>query len=120
MYEAKQRGGHAYEFFSGDMKARAQERQSLESHLRHAVQRDEFLLYFQPQLDIITQRVTGCEALIRWRRPEHGIVAPDKFMRVAEDTGMVADIGRWVLRARAGRQVIGSPRGCHRSPLQST
>jgi diguanylate cyclase (GGDEF)-like protein len=99
MYEAKQRGGHAYEFFSGDMKARAQERQGLESHLRNAVQRDEFLLYFQPQLDIVTQRVTGCEALIRWRRPEHGIVAPDKFMRVAEDTGMVADIGRWVLRA---------------------
>jgi diguanylate cyclase (GGDEF)-like protein len=100
MYQAKQRGGHTYEFFSGEMKARAQERLSLERQLRHAVEHDQLVLYFQPQVEIVGgQRITGAEALVRWRRPEVGIVTPDKFMSIAEDTGIALDIGKWVLRA---------------------
>jgi diguanylate cyclase (GGDEF)-like protein len=99
MYQAKQRGRHTYEFFSGEMKARAQERITLESQVREAVERKEFLLYFQPKVALEAQRITGAEALIRWRRPGMGIVTPDKFISIAEETGSAIDIGRWSLTA---------------------
>jgi len=98
MYQAKHQGGVAYEFFSGEMKARAHERLSMESQLRRAVERDELVLYFQPKVDISTQRIIGAEALLRWRRPEIGIVTPEKFMPLAEQTGAALGIGLWVLR----------------------
>jgi len=87
-----------YQFFKSDMNEHALERQSLESGLRHALDRREFELYFQPKMDLETEAITGAEALIRWRQPERGIVLPEKFHTIAEQCGYIVPIGRWVLR----------------------
>jgi diguanylate cyclase (GGDEF)-like protein/PAS domain S-box-containing protein len=98
MLTAKDNGRNTYQFFKSDMNVHALERQSLESGLRHALQRRQFLLYYQPKMDLETQRITGAEALIRWRQPSGGIVFPDKFIPVAEQCGYIVPIGRWVLQ----------------------
>jgi diguanylate cyclase (GGDEF)-like protein len=99
MYQAKQRGRNVSAFFAGEMNARAQERMSFEHQLRRAVERDEFVLYYQPKVDVASSRITGAEALLRWKHPEHGIISPGKFIPIAEETGLVAEIGQWALRA---------------------
>jgi EAL domain-containing protein (putative c-di-GMP-specific phosphodiesterase class I) len=99
MYQAKQAGRHTFEFFSGEMKARAQERLSLETQLRRAVEREQFVLYFQPKVEVSGRRIIGAEALVRWRHPEMGILTPDKFIGIADESGVAVDIGRWALRA---------------------
>jgi diguanylate cyclase (GGDEF)-like protein/PAS domain S-box-containing protein len=98
MLNAKDNGRNSYQFFRADMNEHAQERQSLESGLRHALDRREFVLYFQPKLDLETEAVTGAEALIRWRQPGPRIVLPEKFIPIAERCGYIVPIGRWVLR----------------------
>jgi len=104
MYQAKERGRNTFEFFSEEMNARALERLSLEGQLRRALERDQFVLYYQPKVDVAAPRIVGAEALLRWRHPELGMVPPTRFIPVAEDTGMIVEIGEWVLR-EATRQL---------------
>jgi diguanylate cyclase (GGDEF)-like protein/PAS domain S-box-containing protein len=98
MLHAKDNGRNNYQFFRSDMNEHALERQSLEGGLRHALERREFVLYYQPKIDLGTEAIAGVEALIRWRQPGRGIVFPEKFIPIAEQCGYIVPIGQWVLR----------------------
>lgn len=98
MYQAKERGRNNFQFFKAEMNLKAVERQSLEGHLRQALERGEFLLHYQPKVNLETGAITGIEALIRWQHPERGLVPPAQFVPIAEDCGLILEIGRWVLR----------------------
>ena len=98
MYHAKERGRNNYQFFKNDMNLRAFERLAIETHLRHALMRQEFELYYQPKVNLDSGKITGAEALLRWKHPEWGLVLPDRFVQIAEDCGLIVPIGRWVLR----------------------
>ena len=98
MYFAKGRGRNNFQFFTEDMNAQIVERLTLESNLRLAIERKEFFLVYQPQMNIGTGRITGLEALLRWQHPELGLVPPDKFIPTAEKSGLILSIGEWVLR----------------------
>ena len=97
MYDAKAKGRNNYQFFSHEMNARAQDRLSTENYLRLALRRDELVLHYQPRVSFATGRVTGVEALIRWVHPRRGLLLPDKFISVAEDSGLIIAIGEWVI-----------------------
>jgi diguanylate cyclase (GGDEF)-like protein/PAS domain S-box-containing protein len=98
MYQAKENGRQSYQFFKPDMNVRAVERQSIEENLRRALERDEFVLHYQPKINLRTGAITGAEALIRWIHPERGVVSPAQFIPIAEDSGLILPIGNWVLR----------------------
>jgi diguanylate cyclase (GGDEF)-like protein/PAS domain S-box-containing protein len=98
MYHAKEGGRNNYQFFREDMNVRALERQAIEDGLRHAVERDELVLHFQPILDLWSGAPTGVEALLRWRHPSRGLLLPEDFMAIAEESGFIVPMGRWVLR----------------------
>ncbi|MEP6504361.1 MAG: EAL domain-containing protein, partial [Betaproteobacteria bacterium] len=104
LYEAKAEGRNVYRFFSPEMNAQAHGRLRLENDLRRAVERQELELHYQPQLDLATGEVCAVEALVRWRHPVRGLVLPNSFIPMAEETGLVLGIGEWVLN-EACRQV---------------
>jgi diguanylate cyclase (GGDEF)-like protein/PAS domain S-box-containing protein len=99
LYRAKQQGGNNYQFYTPDMNERALKRLALENKLRSALERKEFRVYYQPQVSIGTGQIVGMEALVRWQHPEMGLVSPAEFIPLAEDTGLIAPIGEWVLRS---------------------
>ena len=98
MYHAKEKGRNNYQFFKQEMNDRSVERQSLEGGLRQALARDEFLLHYQPKVNLETGAITGAEALIRWLHPVRGLLYPEQFVPIAEDSGLIIPIGQWIIR----------------------
>lgn len=98
MYQAKDSNANTYRFFERQMTLHLVERQEIESDLRRAIDREQFVLHYQACVNLVTERIVGAEVLIRWRHPVRGLVPPDKFMAIAEESGFVVPLGRWVLR----------------------
>jgi diguanylate cyclase (GGDEF)-like protein len=114
MYAAKDAGKNNFRYFSAEMSSASQERINLESSLRKALAHEEFELHYQARRDLGTGRLTGMEALLRWNHPELGTVVPSKFLPLAEDTGLILPIGRWVLRTACRQNMIWQEEGLPR------
>ncbi|HRF03185.1 EAL domain-containing protein [Accumulibacter sp.] len=113
MYHAKHAGRNAHRFFTEQMNVQAVEHMHLETRLRQAIERAEFVLHYQPQTDLASGAITGVEALVRWQSPDQGLVAPARFIAIAEETGLIVPLGRWVLgeacRQASAWQAAGLP-----------
>jgi len=97
MYCAKESGRNTFQYFTPELDAKASERMRIEAHLVHALARDEFSLHFQPIVDLRSGEIAGAEALLRWTNPELGVFPPERFVPLAEDTGLIVPVGRWIL-----------------------
>jgi EAL domain-containing protein (putative c-di-GMP-specific phosphodiesterase class I) len=105
MYAAKEAGRNAYRFYTADMNARVQLRLQLETDMRRGLMDDEFFVVYQPQIEMVSGRAVGVEALVRWRDPDRGVIAPSEFIPIAEESGMIQALGARVLRDSC-RQVM--------------
>ncbi len=98
MYKAKEEGRNNFQFYSSEMTLLAHERVVMEASLRQALKKEEFVVYYQPQVDLRSEKLVGMEALIRWQHPEMGLITPAKFIALAEETGLIVEIDRWVMK----------------------
>lgn len=113
---ARQQGGDNYQFYRADMNDQSLKRLELENNLRRAMERDEFVIYYQPQINIETSQIVGVEALVRWQHPELGLLSPMEFIPLAEDTGLIVPLGEWVLRTACAQNKAWQEAGF--APLQ--
>ncbi len=112
MYRAKERGGNAFQMYTRALNEHALKKLELESRLRRAVAGEEFVLYYQPRLDMETKRVVAFEALLRWNDPERGLIMPRDFIAAAETSGLILPIGEWVFRAACAQGKLWQEQGC--------
>jgi len=117
MYQAKFTGRNNAQFFSIEMDSRARERLDIENDLRHAVERNELRLYYQPRVDCRNGRLLGAEALVRWQHPRFGLVLPGRFITVAEESGLIIPVGAWIIDEACRQQAEWRDRGLGDIPV---
>nr|WP_314305428.1 EAL domain-containing protein [Brevibacillus parabrevis] len=111
LYTVKSRGKNGYDFFDPTMEAKSLERILMENELRKAIEQEQFQIYYQPKIDIATDTLTGMEALVRWVHPELGVIPPNRFIPIAEETGMIIALGEWILRQACRQNKIWHDQG---------
>lgn len=117
MYHAKEHGRNNFQFYKHAMNATAMDRLNMENNLRRAIEKDEFLLHYQPRINITTGRIVGIEALIRWQHPEQGLIAPAEFIPLAEETGLIIPMGEWALKTACMQNKIWQQQGPIYAPV---